>query len=434
MSLISTYSGLPNHVKTASSSSLLLRSGAEAGQGNSSHLLRSASQTLSLQTLSLQTTEVRISDAGLAQSEAAGQAEALGQVAQAGQATQTPNRADFNPYSTRILQAIEGQLARDIVEGASPDDLAARLQAGLEGFLSGFNSALASLKDLPGFGAEIEADLLETQSQVLSGLKETAGQLGLDAGAIQSALDRLAETQLRRQASSSSAAADSAPTYSSPTANQTAGSQSLFGARHERFELSLMTQEGDKITLLIDNLQALSLEQTADSSELSWQSRNQAAWRIEGDLNADEIHAINQLLSPIGRMREAFFEGDVQGAWDQALQLGGDPKQILQYSLSLSQQTHAKVEQYQQRDSGNAFDAESPAGLSRNLKPLGAFLRALDAAEQAVNQLRQYFELADEPNDRIAARFADALNPQSSASILAFLEQALPVGLAPSKS
>lgn len=94
----------------------------------------------------------------------------------------TPDRA-----AGTILLFIENRLQADAAAGMSTEDLQSRLDAGLEGFLQGFNEAKQMLSDAGLLSDELMASIGATYDKVLAGLASIAEELGLDDSAIKAA-------------------------------------------------------------------------------------------------------------------------------------------------------------------------------------------------------------------------------------------------------
>ncbi len=56
---------------------------------------------------------------------------------------------------------------------------------------------------------------------------------------------------------------------------------------------------------------------------------------IEGDINEDEALAINDLLDQVVALADEFYYGDVEKAFNQALEIGYDSSEIAAYMLDL---------------------------------------------------------------------------------------------------
>ena len=71
---------------------------------------------------------------------------------------------------------------------------------------------------------------------------------------------------------------------------------------------------------------------------------NQFSFSVEGELNSDEITALNDLLGKVSDLSATFYSGNLEGAFEQALSLGYDDEQIASFSLNLTMSTFTRVD------------------------------------------------------------------------------------------
>src|SRR6185369_16803420 len=132
--------------------------------------------------------------------------------------------------------------------------------------------------------------------------------------------------------------------------------------RTERAGLSIVTQEGDVVRLRIkvrDSLDAAASDATGDSTQvaqLSVDSRSsmKISFHVDGDLNADELAAIQDVVQQVGALADQFFAGDVPAAFAAAQDLNIDSWQLAKVGLRLSVRESVTY-------SGPALAASTPA-------------------------------------------------------------------------
>jgi hypothetical protein len=108
--------------------------------------------------------------------------------------------------------------------------------------------------------------------------------------------------------------------------------------RSERTSLTLETQEGDTVRLKIKATEMLAVdsgktgedgdEQIISELELEASSRTRIAIRVKGDLNEEEMAAIQSVIDQAGAMAENFFSGNTSDAFASASQLEIDATQL----------------------------------------------------------------------------------------------------------
>lgn len=275
---------------------------------------------------------------------------------------------ETNQYAGTILSAIEGQLMRDMADGADADALASRLQAGLDGFLQGYNEALSQLQGLPGFDDGVLAQIGETRSQVLDRLAQFAEHHGIEYVAPE------ADTKLEPASvvADGSRSPDVSVSYESKAVlgqkvlesavrdlrilteyverssrEVTYQKQTPLRAQNEQyayqvqrqnsFAFNLTTRDGDVVTI---NVQAnrsgyAGVNASGDRVSQGRQSE-ELTFSVEGELDSDELEAINGLLGEVRDIAALFFEGDMDGAVSQALSLNYDASEINTFDVHLN--------------------------------------------------------------------------------------------------
>lgn len=117
--------------------------------------------------------------------------------------------------------------------------------------------------------------------------------------------------------------------------------------RSERTALYIETQEGDVVRLKIKVLSSLSAEAAASKgetelAEVSVSSRNSVKIRftVDGDLHADELAAIRNVVEQASGLAAELFAGDAPEAFATAANLEIDGAQLARVSLRLSLREH----------------------------------------------------------------------------------------------
>ncbi|MGD9842557.1 MAG: hypothetical protein AB7F79_11865 [Steroidobacteraceae bacterium] len=111
----------------------------------------------------------------------------------------------------------------------------------------------------------------------------------------------------------------------------------------QRGEMQVRTQEGDVVTLKFSSKIGMKIEgqssgdsgkEVSDAS-IELRSRSRISMSVEGNLNADELAAITDLVGEVGELTSEFFNGDVDKALAKAANLSYDSSQLADYSLDL---------------------------------------------------------------------------------------------------
>lgn len=316
-----------------------------------------------------------------------------GQAASAEYETFEPLTAE--KVANNILGFIERRLQMDVADGASQEELQARLEAGLAGFKKGFAEASEKLEALSLLSPEIKADIGQTYDLVLEGVDE------LRAKFIQSAVE---EAPAKSSNSAPEIVKTASPKTSEPTKLDVPAfipaTSSYLGygnyeyGRAREFSFELRTKEGDIVTIKASSSEGLAVEagrasrgnQSVSAMNASYSSSESFSLSIEGELNEDELAAINDLLGRVNDLAGQFFEGNLDTAFEQAMNLGYDAEQIGSFSLNLAQAEIQQVTQAYQafEPDNNAGGVDRPALLADQLLPLGNFIKnLLDSLDRA---------------------------------------------------
>lgn len=313
-------------------------------------------------------------------------------IASRGQAASAEYK-NFEPLTSEkvannILGFIERRLQMDVAEGASQEELQARLEAGLAGFKKGFAEASEKLKALSLLSPEIKSDIGKTYDLVLEGIDELRSKF-IQSTAPTEGTAKPAQTApeiVKTSGSKSTSTKLDVPAFIPATSSYLGYGNYEYGRARE-FSFVLTTKEGDKVTIKASSSEGLALEagrgnNSASAFNGSYSSSQSFSLSIEGNLNEDELGAINDLLGRVNDLAGQFFEGNLDAAFDQAMNMGYDAEQISSFSLNLAQAEIKQVTQAYQTFEPNRSGSSSgaPKLLADQLLPLGNFIKDLLAS------------------------------------------------------
>ena len=262
--------------------------------------------------------------------------------------------------SNNILGFIERRLMLDQANGATQEEIASRLEAGLAGFEKGFAQAKEQLEALALFSPEIEADINQTYDLVhqgISSLKEK--YVGITEPA-QSA-NKTPDTNTKNSDSNTQ------HTISAPDLASTLSPPNNFFAQRNDFSFDLKTRDGDTVTIRAS-------AQEINASKYGQERSSNFSIEINGELDENELAAINDLLSQVNDLATTFFSGDMNKAFEQALSVGYDYEEIAQFALKL---THSEVQA-----SPTNYQTDNQIPFTQRLDPVREFAQQLlDALE-----------------------------------------------------
>ena len=313
-----------------------------------------------------------------------------------------------------ILGFIERRLAMDVAEGADREALASRLAAGLEGFKKGFAEAEQQLEALGMLNTEIKKDIGETYSRVIEGIDLLREKF---LSTSDKRIGNSAENHAGNNTGNSAGKNLSDKLDNTVTrARSTLAASQYDYARANSFTFTLKTADGDSVRIEASSAEGFSLtelygrndrEQGVQESyrlSASYSQSNQFNLQVKGELDAGELEAINELLEQVNNLAEDFFTGNLDRAFNAALELGYDSSEITRYSLSLTQVEVQRVASaYTDTGHNNSRGSQAIPALS-GLDGVGAFaqdlldaMRTAAVFEQPQPLILQLAELLSEP-------------------------------------
>lgn len=301
--------------------------------------------------------------------------------------------------ANNILGFIERRLQLDVAEGASQEELQARLEAGLAGFKKGFAEASEKLEALSLLSPEIKSDIGKTYDLVLEGIDELRSKFiqATEVDAPKAKSNQPAEVLKTVEPKKSPAKLD-VPEFLPATSSYLGYGNYEYGRARE-FSFELTTKEGDKVTIKATSSEGLSVEagragrgnNSVSALNASYSSSQSFSLSIEGDLSEEELGAINDLLGRVNDLAGQFFDGNLDAAFDQAMNLGYDAEQIGSFSLNLAQAEIQQVTQAYQSFEPNraAGNSGQPQLLADQLLPLGNFIKDLLASLDRASEFNE---------------------------------------------
>jgi len=251
--------------------------------------------------------------------------------------------SDFTPekVSERILGFVGTALNAARANGADEKKLQEMMTQAREGIEKGFNEAREILTGLGVFESKIKDNADRTYDLIQQGLDRLEGK--------------------------------------PPEEAQRAEALAMATSNHNErsFALEVRTKDGDLITLTMESTrsssQSASLEQNTEglrfTSSHETQARDSIQYSVEGNLDKDELKALNELIKKADHFADKFFDGNVPNLLHHASKLGFNSEEIAGFSLSLSQvETHqasiaySNIEQLgENSDTANKTEQEIPA-------------------------------------------------------------------------
>ncbi|UYP29035.1 DUF5610 domain-containing protein [Pseudomonas sp. Z8(2022)] len=274
------------------------------------------------------------------------------------------SRDDFTPEKVagRILGFIEQRLQSEAAAGADPAKLDKLLSQAREGVEKGFAEARKILDGMGVLKGQVAGDIDDTYKRIQDGLGDLDKRFG---SAVPSASDKVA----------------------------VAGYSERFSALAETFDLSITTRDGDRLRISVAQASASwsqsSFAASGDGKSTSVAASSQSGsmriggWQVsvEGELDADEIKALEKLFSQVQDLSDKFYAGDLAGAFDRAMALEMDSEQLASMSLRLTQTSV--------RQATDAYGAVAGQGASAVNSDLQDYAQGLLDALRSAGELTQ---------------------------------------------
>jgi len=245
--------------------------------------------------------------------------------------TGTPKQAIVNQISATLKQSFNLKQTSMAVAGSTAAEQASSDLAGV------VSSALHSLSGTPPTEAVATVgDAANGAIQQTAQALQPAGNSGA-ASDIEAAVSQIHD---QLQALFSAFLSNANSTQGGPSATAT-GATLISNAKGE---LQIHTQEGDTVTLNFASKSGVSMQdiQASDgTTQLSGTgiqafSMSRVTMNVQGNLNADELKAIQDLVGQVNQLADGFFSGDINAALSQAGGLSFDGSQLADYSLSMA--------------------------------------------------------------------------------------------------
>ncbi|MEE1675243.1 DUF5610 domain-containing protein [Agarivorans aestuarii] len=237
---------------------------------------------------------------------------------------------DAEEVARNVLNFVASSLHSAKQSGMPEDELAEMMAQARKGVDIGFEGAREELSDAGILNEELEKGIDKSYDLIQEGL------------------EKIEEGDYEIQ---------SAPLYSQ---------QAMSNSQTASMELE--TAEGDKVTISYGSQLAASYSESGSSIQASFASQQQFSFSVEGDLNDDELAAIADLIKQVDEVGQQFFSGDLDKAFDQALNIGFDEQQLVGFAVNFQQQQSVAVTQaYQQANDKTSGGSELVPDLSEFL-------------------------------------------------------------------
>jgi len=255
---------------------------------------------------------------------------------------------DYTPeaVSKQILNFVRNAIDRAESRGVSRQAL---FDQASEGIKTGFKQAENILNSLNALSGKIAEGVQQTFELIQTGLGEIAREINPNAVAERSSV--------------------STHSFSSS----------------QEFSLNIVTRDGDQVNLTLQRDQSSNSYQASIENRSGSASANGKSYSIiegfslsvNGELDAQEIAAIESLLKDVKSVSDDFFNGNVGAAFDAGLKLGFNTQELSAFSLELNQNQSESVSQAY-REISEYGVGHSPTHLDNLLAPIQDFIHSIE--------------------------------------------------------
>ena len=226
-----------------------------------------------------------------------------------------------------ILGFISQRLRSDAANGAEPEELLQRLDEGLDGFIKGFNEAKDIIEGLGLLTPELSSEINDTFEQVTTGIEQLRERITEHVSPSENQLDGIGDINRGDNVSKLELSAQQSVSSS--------------------FSLALTTRDGDQVSIEIARSSessfsgSLNSNGTQNSLEISQQRSSSSSFNLNviGELDADELAAINELLQGVDAIANDFYAGNFDQAFELASELQIDRDELSSLNLQLQKTT-----------------------------------------------------------------------------------------------
>ena len=278
---------------------------------------------------------------------------------------------DFEKVAENVLNFIGGRIRLAKEEGSSEVELGEMFSQARSGVTSGFEQALGELEELAVLDDELTDGIEKSRGLIFQGIDDLEQSYFPNENKATEPVDEIIN--------SSNAI--------------TSMSSEIYAASSRTSDLQITTLDGDRVSISFSDIQqAMQSERFSsseqgemrESSSSSYRSSN-FSYTIEGDISDDEQEAIAALIKDVNTLQKDFFNGDIEKAFNHAVNLGFDSDQISEFSMELYQSKTTRVSQTY-NEVASSDEKESPS-QDKELRPLLDFVKQLQLLQNRTDDL-----------------------------------------------
>ena len=268
---------------------------------------------------------------------------------------------DFEEVARTVMEFVGGSILAAQANGASDDDLKEMFEQGRAGANLGIDQAIGELKDLAMLDDDLSQGIEKSRELINQNISDLYSTVFPDEEELKT--DVALDNQNIRNASLDN---------------------TLYTSNSKNSDLSITTTDGDIVSISFSELQQYASKESyqyeegskgvAENYSMASSEYHEVnfSYSVEGELDDEEKAAIEALIKDVNSLQKDFFSGNVDQAFEKAIELGFDNEQISNFSMDLQQtktsyvsQTYTEVAEYDEKVLPNT---------NKELRPLIDFL------------------------------------------------------------
>ena len=245
---------------------------------------------------------------------------------------------DFEKVARNVLKFVGGVIRGAANGGASDEKLTGLFSQAREGVSRGF--AMAE-KDLAGFmNDEIQQGMTKSRDLIDTGIddletdifgRNEATAVSLTSLEAVSASDEKSGSLLIRTKDGDEV------TFSFESLRSFQASQQLSFTAQNSGTQNASDENGAQTS---SDSQSFTAEQT---TSYQYYERSGISFSLKGELDEEELQSVADLVGQVQDLADTFYSGDIDKAFEEALSLGFDDKELVGYALQLNRTTQTEV-------------------------------------------------------------------------------------------
>ncbi|MFT6777314.1 MAG: hypothetical protein ACJAV1_001231 [Paraglaciecola sp.] len=200
---------------------------------------------------------------------------------------------------------------------------------------------------------------------------------------------------------------------------------------------SPVTDAIEDVDVITKDADAVKINTKSVEQNVFFYQENSFSYSVKGELDKNELRAIGQLVADTNELAKVFFNGDIQTAFNQALELGFDEQELSSFALQLTKIENTQV--IKAYETVSRFDADSAdSNPAKAVKPVADYLdKLLKVLDESKAQLEDSQSKDNLINELINKLGDDVATPDLISAINRFNEfnqklvNNLPVGYQP---